>query len=471
MELPVYKQRAKYVVTDFVTTSIAFLLFNIYRFYTIVSGNGHAILRNYLLSEKILLEQLLMPVILLCIYWLSGYYKHPFNKSRLQEFLTTFYSALFNSIFIFLILLINDRVVVRTTDYLVLITLFSLLFIFTYSGRLIITERANRFQRKNKPKLNTLIVGNSPYAHQICTQLLSTKTSIGYNIIGFIRIKGESESNEKYPVWNLDDIEAVCRDYSVDQIILAPHKEKDTLVLHMLDRLFHLQMPIKIFPDTLSYLTNSIRLTNILGEPLIDLTSPPLSDCASTIKRAFDFIFSFIALILLSPIMLLIAIVIRLTSKGPIIYSQERIGEQRKPFRIYKFRSMIVEAESTGPQLSSSSDIRITPFGHFMRKYRLDEFPQFWNVIKGDMSIVGPRPEREYYINRIVKKAPYYSLVFQVKPGITSWGMVKFGYASTISQMVERTKFDLLYINNMSIALDLKIMIYTIRTVVTGAGV
>ncbi len=239
----------------------------------------------------------------------------------------------------------------------------------------------------------------------------------------------------------------------------------------MLDRLFHLQMPIKIFPDTLSYLTNSIRLTNILGEPLIDLTSPPLSDCASTIKRAFDFIFSFIALILLSPIMLLIAIVIRLTSKGPIIYSQERIGEQRKPFRIYKFRSMIVEAESTGPQLSSSSDIRITPFGHFMRKYRLDEFPQFWNVIKGDMSIVGPRPEREYYINRIVKKAPYYSLVFQVKPGITSWGMVKFGYASTISQMVERTKFDLLYINNMSIALDLKIMIYTIRTVVTGAGV
>ena len=188
-------------------------------------------------------------------------------------------------------------------------------------------------------------------------------------------------------------------------------------------------------------------------------------------KRTFDVVASAIALILLSPVLIVTALCVRFSSSGPVIYSQERIGKGHIPFLIYKFRSMRQDAEKDGPRLSSDNDSRITPVGRVMRKYRIDELPQFWNVIKGDMSLVGPRPEREYFIEQIVKRAPYYGLIFQVRPGITSWGMVKYGYASSVKEMVSRSRYDLVYINNMSISTDLKIMIYTIRTIVKGAGV
>jgi exopolysaccharide biosynthesis polyprenyl glycosylphosphotransferase len=189
------------------------------------------------------------------------------------------------------------------------------------------------------------------------------------------------------------------------------------------------------------------------------------------IKRLSDIIVSALTLIIISPILLAISIAIKSTSKGPIIYKQKRIGYHKKPFNIYKFRSMVVDAEQSGPALSSLNDPRITPLGRFMRKYRIDELPQFWNVLKGDMSLVGPRPEREYYIKQIVERAPYYSLIHQVRPGITSWGMVKYGYASDVDGMINRLKYDLLYIENVSFLVDLKIMFYTVHTIFTGKGV
>ena len=203
---------------------------------------------------------------------------------------------------------------------------------------------------------------------------------------------------------------------------------------------------------------------------MIDLTTPRLSDFSQNIKRTFDILFSLIAFILLFPILIAVALWVKLDSEGPVFYSQERVGRHHRPFKIIKFRTMRTDAEKDGPQLSSDSDSRITKVGRILRKYRIDELPQLFNVLKGDMSIVGPRPEREFFINQIVKKVPYYSLVYQVRPGITSWAMVKFGYASTVEQMVERTKFDMVYINNMSLLLDMKIMIYTIRTILSGAG-
>ena len=132
---------------------------------------------------------------------------------------------------------------------------------------------------------------------------------------------------------------------------------------------------------------------------------------------------------------------------------------------------MYVDAEDGGPKLSHEEDSRITHFGAIMRKYRLDELPQFWNVLKGDMSLVGPRPERKYFIDQIVQRAPYYYLLHNVKPGITSLGMVKYGYASTVDQMLERLEYDIIYYENMSLALDITILVYTIKTVVTGKGI
>ena len=188
------------------------------------------------------------------------------------------------------------------------------------------------------------------------------------------------------------------------------------------------------------------------------------------LKRSFDIIFSIAALIVLSPILLIIAIITILSSKGPIIYKQERIGYNQKPFIIYKFRSMFADAEKNGPALSSDNDIRITSWGKFMRTWRLDELPKLWNILIGDMSLVGPRPERKFYIDQVLKQSPQYSDLLKVKPGLTSWGMVKFGYASSVEEMIQRMEYDLKYIENTSMLLDFRIILHTFSLVVSGKG-
>jgi exopolysaccharide biosynthesis polyprenyl glycosylphosphotransferase len=217
-------------------------------------------------------------------------------------------------------------------------------------------------------------------------------------------------------------------------------------------------------------LTGMVKMSSIIGTPLIEISHDLMPAWEENLKRLIDIMVSFIMLILLIPVYLFLAIGVLLSSKGPIFYSHERIGRYGKPFTIYKFRSMFSNAEANGPALSSSNDSRITGFGKFMRKMRLDELPQFYNVLIGDMSLVGPRPERQHFIDQIIKKAPHFNHLQKVRPGITSWGQVKFGYASNVDEMIERLKFDILYIENMSLLVDLKILIYTIKIVLNASG-
>ena len=241
--------------------------------------------------------------------------------------------------------------------------------------------------------------------------------------------------------------------------------------MQLLFKYFPTGVPIRLAPTSMAFFTSHIKLGDIISEPMIDLTSPAMNDLQRNTKRIMDVLLSGTALILLSPLYLALAIAVKSTSPGPVIYRQERVGYRQRPFNILKFRSMRVDAEANGPQLSDDTDPRITPLGRVMRKYRLDELPQFWNVFKGEMSLVGPRPERAFFIEQIVREAPYYTLIHQVKPGITSWGMVKFGYARSVPEMVERTRYDLIYLSNMSVAVDIKILLHTIKTVVMGKGV
>lgn len=256
----------------------------------------------------------------------------------------------------------------------------------------------------------------------------------------------------------------------VSRVILLPEPEGLKHTATLIGKLLPLEIGIYLTPDLQSLLVSRPRFDDVVGEPLVDITKPNMTPLTSNCKRTADVVVSALALIILSPIFLLLAIAIKCDSRGSILYRQERIGYHKKPFMILKFRSMRCDAEASGPELTTVDDPRVTRLGKVMRKYRLDELPQFLNVLRGEMSLVGPRPEREHYIRQILERAPYYSLVHQVRPGITSWGMVKYGYASNVDEMVERLRYDLIYLENVSLPVDMKILFHTISTVLTGKG-
>ncbi len=468
-------QRAKYVFSDWLTTSIAFLLFNVYRFFHFSVGDYEAhtyTLWMYLADNKMLVEEILFPLVMLFVYWLSGYYNNPFQRSRLQELYTTAYTAIINTLLIYLVLLTNDQIAVSSSNYAMLATIFGLLFGMTYLGRVILTGARFRKIRQNRWAFRTIIIGTRDKAREETRRLESSLANLGYVAEGYVLIDSDAVGREFLgkPVYSLEDLKDVCQRDKISQILITLPSTSDSGLLKLLGRLFALDIPVKIAPDLQSYLTSGIRLQDIYGEPFVDLTTPHLREASQNIKRTLDVLISAIALILLAAPFLILAFLIKSDSKGPVFYRQQRIGRHRSPFFIYKFRTMYVDAEAAGPQLSSDNDPRVTRIGRIMRKYRIDELPQFWNVLTGDMSLVGPRPEREFYIRQILEKAPYYTLLHQVRPGITSWGMVKYGYASDVDQMIERVPYDLLYLSNMSISVDFKILIYTVRTVLLGKG-
>lgn len=463
--------RWRYVIMDLVTSVVALCLFNVARFFLLHYTSFPEGLCDYLTEPKMITEVILIPLAMLAVYWVSGYYNHPFGKSRLKELATTLTSSLINTIWIWLALMINDMLPTRTESYELMLILFGSLFIFTYSGRLLLTSISIRNIERKRWSFRTIIIGDSDGAIETARRLNRSRRRLGFNVTGHLPIEGETSSRYEHISLTKEDFEKLCHQKEVDQlIIVVDENSSESKILNLLHQFFPYDIPIKIRPSALSFVTSQIRIGDIYGEPFIDIASPVMSDAQLNIKRVLDVTLSVLAMIILAPVYLIVAIAVKFSSKGPILYRQERIGYRQKPFNILKFRTMYVDAEANGPMLSSVDDHRITPVGKILRKYRLDEIPQFWNVLKGEMSLVGPRPEREYYINRIVEFAPYYTLLHQVKPGITSWGMVKFGYASEVKEMIERSYFDLVYLSNMSVAVDFKILLHTIKTVFLGKG-
>ena len=463
----------RYLAGDFIAANLAWMAFTILRFYLIgdvAAEQGFHTLSSYLHAPFIMMGQAAFPLLMIFIAYLSGYYNSLFFKSRLQEFTTTITSTFITAILLFFIILINDLSQERSKNYELVLTMWGCLFSFIYAARLFTTEGITRKIHDGRLRFNTLILGVNPCAMRFYESLKNAHKSMGYSPCGFVRLPGETTS-ATLPTYDLKDVDEACSTLHIDHIIIVPDKQDRNDLLTVINSLLHLNIPVKITPELYDILTIKVHHGNILGEPLIDIAQSGMSDSQKCIKRTLDVAGSIMALLLLSPVFAAVAIAIKCTTGGSVFYKQERIGRHGHPFTIYKFRSMVADAEKdSAPQLSSPHDDRITAVGKILRKYRIDEIPQFWNVVIGDMSIVGPRPERRYFVERILKQAPYYTLLYQVRPGITSWGMVRFGYASDVEQMIERSKYDLLYIENMSLLIDLKIIIYTIRTVVSGKG-
>ena len=466
-----HRQRIKYVVGDYVMSNLAWFLFNCVRWLagTVV---GWPYLVSYLKSDMVLLGQLFFPLLMMVTYAFSGYYNNVCRKSRIQELLTTFASSGINTLLIFFMALINDVIGVRSADYKMILILWALIFGLVYLVRAIITNIASRQIKSRKWTFPTLIIGSGSAAVAFANKLNSKRQFSGHDIKGFVNIPGENPvKGNPLPLYELDEVKEVCEQLGIWELIVVPSREDTHRTMEAINKLFHIGLPILISPEYFNKMQTPVTISDLYGEPLVNISRSSMGDSGKNIKRAMDIVSSLVALVALLPVFAIVALIIKRTSPGPIFYLQERIGLHNKPFQIIKFRSMVQNAEQAGkPQLSSDDDPRITPFGRFMRKYRIDELPQFWNVLKGEMSLVGPRPERKFYIDQIIPFVPAYALLHQVRPGITSMGMVKFGYAKNLDEMLERVKYDLMYLNNASLINDLKILIYTIKIVFTGRG-
>ena len=462
------KQAGKYILSDFISASVAWLLFNILRYEVFAIDEGADSLLDYLQYLGVLGGQVVIPLFWLVLYYFSGYYNKPFGKFRLTELFSTFITVLIGTVFVFFALLLDD--IPRSIDiyYKLFFGMFGLQFFITYIPRLLITQSGMRKIKNREWAMKVLIIGAGGKAVRIAHDLYR----LGYDICGFVsedeRTPVKADRNQV--LGTVEDIPVLMEKENVDEIVLAVESKNNKALLGILYSLYRYKRPIKVLADRFNMLSK-IQLRTIRGIPLVDVTDNNFSPAEQNIKLFLDKVCSVVALLLLSPLFAYIAWRVKKDSPGPVFFRQERIGYLGQPFWMYKFRTMYVNAEENGPSLSSEDDLRVTPFGRIMRKYRLDELPQFWNVLKGDMSLVGPRPERKYFIDEIVKTAPYYYLLHNVRPGITSLGMVKYGYAASVDKMVERMEYDILYYENMSLTLDLTILIYTVKTVITGKGV
>ena len=456
------KQAGKYILSDFISASVAWLLFNILRYEVFAIDEGADSLLDYLQYPGVLGGQVVIPLFWLVLYYFSGYYNKPFGKSRLTELFSTFITVLIGTVFVFFALLLDD--IPRSIDiyYKLFFGMFGLQFFITYIPRLLITQSGMRKIKNREWAMKVLIIGAGGKAVRIAHDLYR----LGYDICGFVsedeRTPVKADRNQV--LGTVEDIPVLMEKENVDEIVLAVESKNNKALLGILYSLYRYKRPIKVLADRFNMLSK-IQLRTIRGIPLVDVTDNNFSPAEQNIKLFLDKVCSVVALLLLSPLFAYIAWRVKKDSPGPVFFRQERIGYLGQPFWMY------INAEENGPSLSSEDDLRVTPFGRIMRKYRLDELPQFWNVLKGDMSLVGPRPERKYFIDEIVKTAPYYYLLHNVRPGITSLGMVKYGYAASVDKMVERMEYDILYYENMSLTLDLTILIYTVKTVITGKGV
>ncbi len=452
-------QLYKYLVADFIAAAVAWFVFNIVRYYEVAQYEGFQTLAVFLKYRQVVLGQLFVPFFWMILHYFSGYYNKPLEKSRVTELFTTFQTIFVGTVIIFFGILLNTLPDSFHIYYEQFSYLFLLSFVFTYTCRFFITRQASKKIKKREWTISALILGDGKKAAFIRELLEKTTGALGYTVQGSIA------PDPDY------DLGPVIREKKIEALIVALDTEDDEQLLNLLYSLYQYKLPIKLPLSNTKMLTGGVKIKTITGVPLVDITDNNFPEGEKNIKQALDRIVSLLVLLLLSPVYLYLAIRVRMDSPGPVFLKQERIGYLGKPFMIYKFRTMRQNAEESGPLLSSASDTRITSYGQVMRKYRLDELPQFWNVLKGEMSLVGPRPERKFYIDQIVKQAPYYYLLHNVRPGITSWGMVKYGYASTIEQMIERMQYDILYYENMSLSLDVKILIYTVQTICTGKGI
>lgn len=465
-------QVLKSVLLDALAAMLAWVMFFLYRKH-LTTENNPDFLISVFNDPNLYIGLLIVTFFWLMLYAMSGTYLDVYRKSRLRELGLTLLLTFLGTIAIFFVLILDDQVKSYVHYYKAYLVLFSLHFFLTAFFRFLLQSRIAWQIQHRKIGFNTLLIGSNGSAMAIFKEMEQQKHTAGNRFIGFIHVK----EYDKHPMsaylehlGGVDQLKQVIESREIEEVIIAIDRAEHKFIEGVITTLEEMPVVIKIIPDMQDILIGSVKMSAIWHAPLIRISPELMPPWQRSVKRLIDISSSIIAMTILMPAYIVVAVGVKLGSKGPIFYSHDRIGLHGKPFKMYKFRSMYLDAEKNGPQLSSKNDSRITPFGLFLRKVRLDETPQFYHVLIGDMSLVGPRPERQYFIDQIVERAPHYKMLHKVKPGITSWGQVKYGYAENVDEMVDRLKFDILYIENMNLAMDIKILIYTAIIILQGRG-
>ncbi len=465
-------QVAKYVLADVLGSGAAWTLFFMYRKEFLEPIRfGYAPPWDF--DANFYKGLVIVPLFWFGLYTVIGGYGDIFRRFRTKELGQTLLVSLVGVLVIFFVLLLDDEVPSTKYHYRSFLALFTLQFGITFPLRFLITSGTVSKVHDRRIGFNTILVGGNERAMAIFHEIEGMKKSPGNRFIGFVNVNGGDQLLANVGLARLGkwhELQQVIDAHAVEEVIIAVDSGEHEHMSRIMNELEGTSVRIKVIPDMYDILSGSVKMTSIFGTPLIEVNPEIMPAWQFSLKRVTDVSVSALALLCLSPALLVLAALVKSSSPGAIFFRQERVGKQGRPFRIIKFRSMVNDAETNGPQLSSATDPRITPIGRWMRRTRMDELPQFWNVLKGEMSLVGPRPERQHFIDAITEIAPHYRHLHKVRPGITSWGQVKFGYAENVEQMVRRLKYDILYIENMSLAVDLKILAYTVLIILKGDG-
>ncbi|MCS7230250.1 MAG: undecaprenyl-phosphate glucose phosphotransferase [Candidatus Kryptonium sp.] len=455
------------ILVFFVDIFSVFLSWSIYYIVRVESGWF-----SYYVKPEFWAPMIVVSVYWLVIFWLFGLYQPWYAKSRMDEVFTILKAVTFGVLLLFFAIFIDDISTNSPANSRLLILIYWILVMFFVSvGRVSLRTLQRKLLEKGIGARNTLIVGFNEKAKEIY-ELLKKYPALGYKVIGFVRTdkrKGGEYKDVKV-LGSVERINDIIREYDVKEIIFALDSSEHEKLLEIIGRCEE-EVGFKIVPDLYDAISGQARTNQIYGFPLIEIMPELMKPWEKVAKRLIDIFISLTVLVLGLPLWIIIAILIKIDSKGPVIYKQERVGKDGKIFTLYKFRSMFENAEAmTGPTWASKNDPRVTRVGRILRKLHLDEVPQFFNVLKGDMSLIGPRPERPAFVEKLSKEIPLYKRRLKVKPGITGWAQVKYKYDESIEDVKKKLQYDLFYIENMSLRMDFKIIVHTILHILSGKG-